>query len=653
MRKIRLGPLILLLSVLALVAGVYIGKANWQPAPAGLPDAGIVVSWVLHGSKFANILLGVLVIGYLIVTGFIAPSNQGFITPASRKTLLQISAIASAWVLAATTTAVATLANVLGLTAEQTFTPGVIPTYIWALPPSRSYLIVALCALVIAIASALSYTLNQIAVLTCVALAGIATPLFNSHLATLGDHSLALATSVLHGVAISIWMGGLVAVASLIQSGASEIIERYSRLATVAFIAVTISGLGSAYVRMSSFNDLLHSPYGNLVLFKTGLLLSLALIALKVRRRISQSKPLMRLLQLELTLMAVALGLGVALHSATPSRTGTPFASAAEDLLGFAFPPAPTLRNVLLGWHPEWFMAGTAGIALAMYFLGVRRLRRNGVHWPVLRTLAFTTGIVTVLWSTSGGIAKYAMVSFSMHMLQHMTLSMLAPILLVLGTPITLALRSLPADGKTDYRNLRDWILAILHSPYARFVSHPLVALAIFTVGLYGMYFTPLFSELMGSHPGHLFMEIHFLATGMLFSWVVIGLDPTPRDIPAWARLLLVLVAISVHAFFAIAIMQSSTPIGEAWYSQVSPPWQIDPLGDTAKAGGIAWGLGEIPTLFLMVVVAVQWARKDGRLAKQYDRKADRDGDEALNAYNEQLARLHGEGQKNPLNNKG
>jgi len=263
----------------------------------------------------------------------------------------------------------------------------------------------------------------------------------------------------------------------------------------------------------------------------------------------------------------------------------------------------------------------------------------------VARTLCFITGITLLLWATSGGVSKYAMITFSAHMIQHMTLSMIAPIFLVLGMPMTLALRALPSASDPEHRNARDWILAGIHSPYSRLVSHPLIVLVIFTFGIYGLYFTSFFSTLMGSHTGHMLMEIHFLLTGLLFAWVIVGLDPMPREFPHWARLVLVLVAISLHAFFAIAIMQASVPIGDAWYSQVTPPWITDPLADSNLAGGIAWGFGEVPTLMLMVLVAVQWSRSDTRLAKRLDRAADRDGDIELNAYNEQLARMNAQSE--------
>jgi putative copper resistance protein D len=226
-------------------------------------------------------------------------------------------------------------------------------------------------------------------------------------------------------------------------------------------------------------------------------------------------------------------------------------------------------------------------------------------------------------------------------MIQHMVLSMVAPIFVALSTPVTLALRALPAQKSSDHRSAREWILAVLHSGYSNLITHPLVVLGVFTFGLYGLYFTPLFSTLMASHTGHVFMEIHFFLSGLLLSYVVIGADPSPREVPYWARLMIVLVGLSLHAFFAIAIMQSSEPIGVDWYIQVQPPWIPSLLADTTAGGSVAWALGEVPTLALLIIVAVMWSRNDTRLARQLDRSADRDHDADLKAYNEQLRALN------------
>ena len=641
MRSILVRGGVIVTAIGTLIAAVFIGHSNWQSPIAGLPDAGQLMSWVLKFALLASTVLGIRILGQLIVTAFLAPASGDHVDRAGRKVITQVGATASVWAISAVAAAVATLSDVLGLPARQTFAPGLIPTYIWALPPSRSYLITAALAVAVAILSLFVTSLNQVAIMLALASAAIISPLLNSHSATLGDHSLALTSSILHGLSMAAWVGGLWAVLPFVRASNFTVIKRYSVLATGAVLVLLLSGLAAAYARMNSISDLWGAPYGRLVLLKVVLFSVIAFTASRIRKNLNYKSSVTRLVGFELLVMAVSVSVGVALHSTAPSRTGKPFASAAEDLLGFAFPSAPNAWHLISGWHPEWLMFTGGCIALGTYIAGVRRLRSLNVPWPVGRLLCFVTGIVLLIWSTSGGVSKYAMVTFSAHMIQHMTLSMIAPIFIVLGMPVTLALRALPSTSDNEHRNARAWILAGIHSPYSRLISHPLIVLTIFTFGLYGLYFTSFFSTLMGSHSGHVLMEIHFLLVGLLFAWVIIGLDPMPREFPHWARLILVLVAISLHAFFAIAIMQSSIPIGDAWYSQVTPPWITDPLADSNLAGGIAWGFGEVPTLILMVLVAVQWSRKDARLAKQIDRAADRDDDAQLKAYNEQLARMN------------
>jgi putative copper resistance protein D len=216
-----------------------------------------------------------------------------------------------------------------------------------------------------------------------------------------------------------------------------------------------------------------------------------------------------------------------------------------------------------------------------------------------------------------------------------------------LSAPITLLLRSLPTHNEPDTKNARDWVLGLLNSTYAKIITHPIIVLIIFTFGLYGLYFTPLFADLMRSHSGHVFMEIHFLFSGFLFAFMTVGVDPAPRQIPYWSKLMMVLVALGLHTFFALAIMQSTIPVGQDWYAQVQPPWIYDLLRDNYEGGGIAWAIGEIPTLILAIIVAVQWARSDSRLAARKDRAAQRDGDSELKAYNERLAKLNKFDQQN------
>ena len=635
-----------LLAIISFSVVLVYGGAAWAPTYEGLPDSGQATSWILQFAILAHVILGLRVFGLLVTWTFIAPSSGATISREGRSAVLHASAISALWAFSAVIAGLTTMANVLGVPFKEVFRQGFISTYLMYLPPSRSYIITGLIALTISIAGVFLVSLNSIALLAALAAAGIAAPLLNSHASSLGSHSLALTSSVAHGLAMSAWVGCLWAVASFVRAKDLSVVSRFSALAATSVAVLAVSGVAAAYARLDSWSDLWLSRYGQIVILKTIFFALLMVLAVQIRARLASQGSIAKFLSAEVAIMATAIGVGVALHSTPMSRIAQPLNSAGEEILGFAYPPPPTLMNIVFGWNPEWFMLSVGLIAAALYTFGVIRVRQNQIEWSVLRTISFMVGIGLVIWTTSAGISMYSKVSFEYHMIQHMTLSMIAPIFIVLSTPITLALRALPAQKSSDHRSLREWILALLHSSYSKLITHPLMVLAIFTFGLYGLYFTPLFATLMASHTGHIFMELHFLISGILFSYVVIGADPTPRNVPYWSRLMIVLVGLSLHAFFAIAIMQSTEPIGVDWYIQVQPPWITDLLADTTAGGSIAWALGEIPTFLLLVIVAVMWARDDTRLAKQLDRAADRDGDAELKAYNTQLSALN----KNDLN---
>jgi putative copper resistance protein D len=635
----RLG--IFLLALTALSASLIYGGGAWASAPDGIPDAGQGTSWLLQFGTFAHVVLSLRIFGLLTTWAFLAPTTSETISKEGRGAILKVSKYAAAWSVVSVVNGIATLAVILGIPFSKIFNEGVIGTYIWSLPASRNYLITALIALGISLGAIFLVSLNSIALLLAGTAAGILSPLLNSHSASMGDHSLALASSLAHGLAMSAWVGCLWAVLEFVKARNLEVVNRFSVLATVSVAVLAISGVAASYTRLDSISDLWLSRYGQLVVIKVVLFIGLLGLAKKIRNALASTGAVGKFLIAETSLMALAVGIGVALHSTPMSRSASQLPSAAEEILGFPFPPAPAFSSVVFGWHPEWFLLSGALIAAALYTIGFVRLKRNGIKWSKLRLASFLTGIGFVIWTTCAGISMYAAVSFQFHMIQHMMLSMIAPIFIVLSTPITLALRALPATHSDEHRNSREWVLALLHSRYSQAITHPLVVLVIFTFGLYGMYFTPLFGNLMGSHVGHVFMEIHFFLSGTLFAFVIIGADPSPREVPYWSRLIIVLVGLSLHTFFALAIMQSTTPIGAEWYSQVQPPWITDLLADTYAGGGVAWALGEIPTLILMVAVGVMWSRSDTKLAKRQDRAADRDGDAELNAYNEQLRALN------------
>ncbi|SDM43823.1 cytochrome c oxidase assembly protein [Streptomyces wuyuanensis] len=299
-------------------------------------------------------------------------------------------------------------------------------------------------------------------------------------------------------------------------------------------------------------------------------------------------------------------------------------------------PPFTLGRGLEFSADP-FFLAGCL-VGLALYGWGVARLRRRGDAWPVGRTVFFTAGVLSIALVMCTKLNDYGMVMFSVHMVQHMVISMLSPILLLLGAPVTLALRALPPAGR-GRKGPRELLLAVLHSRYMKIITHPAFTIPMFIASLYGLYFTPLFDFLMGSKPGHIGMMVHFLAVGLIFFWPIMGVDPGPHRPGYVMRMLELFAGMPFHAFFGIALMMASEPMVRA-YADPPASLGITALSDQNAAGGIAWAFSEIPSVLVLIALVFQWYRSEQRQAVRKDRAADRDGDKELEAYNAYLASL-------------
>ncbi|WP_171107495.1 MULTISPECIES: cytochrome c oxidase assembly protein [Streptomyces] len=292
-----------------------------------------------------------------------------------------------------------------------------------------------------------------------------------------------------------------------------------------------------------------------------------------------------------------------------------------------------------LQWSAEPFFLVACLLGLALYGWGVVRLRRRGDKWPLGRTVSFVAGVLTIGLMMCTQLNDYGMVMFSVHMVQHMVISMLSPILILLGGPITLALRALPPAAR-GHKGLRELLLALLHSRYMRIITHPAFTIPLFIASLYALYFSPIFDFLMGSKPGHIAMMVHFLAVGLVFFWPIIGVDPGPHRPGHLMRMLELFAGMPFHAFFGIALMMASTPMVDT-YADPPASLGIDALADQNAAGGIAWAFSEIPSVLVLIALLFQWYASEQRQARRKDRAADRDGDKELEAYNAYLASLN------------
>ncbi|MET1053137.1 MAG: cytochrome c oxidase assembly protein [Mycetocola sp.] len=475
------------------------------------------------------------------------------------------------------------------------------------------------------------------------------------HAAGTAGHDAAVTALGLHVMFAAIWLGGLltiILIRNTLDAGRIvPVIARYSSLALVAFVVVAVSGYVSAELRIGSFERLL-TPYGVLVLGKVAALIAIGLFGavqrnwLIGRMRTAQhaaGRYFWWLVVAELGFMGIASGLAAALaRTATPVPEEVAAApTAAELLTGEPLPPELTFERYFTTWDLDLIWLLVTAFGIFFYIAGVVRLHRRGDKWPLHRTIFWVTGMLVLFYLTNGGVAAYQDYLFSVHMLGHMGLTMLVPVLLVPGAPVTLAMRAIHKrdDGS---RGPREWILLAVHSKFAGVISNPVVAAVLFAGSLWVFYYSPLLRWAMTDHIGHEWMIVHFLLTGYLFVQSLIGVDPVPFRLSYPMRLLLLLATMAAHAFFGLAIMSNVGLFLADWFGAMGRTWGAPPLIDQQNGGGIAWSIGELPTIALAITVAIQWSRSDTREQKRVDRNADRTDDAELKEYNDRLARMSG-----------
>ncbi|KAB1154891.1 cytochrome c oxidase assembly protein [Micromonospora sp. AMSO12t] len=292
-------------------------------------------------------------------------------------------------------------------------------------------------------------------------------------------------------------------------------------------------------------------------------------------------------------------------------------AAVAAPAASAATPPPFTVTSVFTETRLDSWLAVGLVLAAGVYLYGVHRLRMRGDRWPVARTVFFLgPGLGGIAAVTVSGLHAYDTALLSVHMVQHMVLSMISPIFLALGAPVTLALRTLPPRP-------RKRLLAVVHSRIARIYSFPLVAFAIFVVNPFALYFTDLYRYTLENVWAHEVVHAHFIMTGCVFFWPLLGLDPLPGRWPYPARALLMLLSVPFHTVLGLTIMQSSTLFGGDWYPSLGLTWS-DPWQDQVVAGGILWAGGEFVSVTMLAVLVVQWMRHAEREARRVDRDLDR-----------------------------
>lgn len=636
------------IAVGAMLVGLIVSGGRPTPPPAGIPDAGGLTEWALPVIRVIAQCGAVVTVGLLLAAAVLLPSRTDVLSTGAVRAARTASWVALVWGAAALLESVLVLSDVLAYSLLRTLSPAVLTTYLPSLPAASAWAVTGALALLASLAARECERPAGAWLAFLVGVGAVAPPALSGHAASAGNHDLAMSSLLVHLVAIVLWVGGLIALVWYARTDGRFLAiaaQRFSPLALTCYVAVGISGVANAFLRIPSWSDLWTSGYGRLVVVKVVAFAGLGVLGWWHRRttlpqlQARQPGAFRRFAGVEALVMLGVIGIAVALSRTPPPADVVEVPpTQARELLGFGVPAHPSLLRYVTEVRFDILIALTL-LAMAVLYLGAaRRLHRRGDRWSIGRTASWLTGVAILAFANLAGLSTYGHITFSAHMTQHMLMSMLAPIFLVLGAPISLALRALPPAGRDQPAGPREWLLAVLHSRVMRGLTHPVVALVLFVSAPYMIYFSGLFQYAMYHHWAHLAMHIHFVLVGYLFYETLVGVDPLPYRASFPVRLIVLFLSLPFHAFFAIAMMSSSQVIAAQWYQALGNPYHLDLLADQRIGAAFAWGFGEVPLIVALIALLVQWSRDDDRRARRSDRQADRDGDAELTAYNEMLA---------------
>ena len=666
--------------VLLIVIGVQSGVTGAQQ----LSDPGALTRWALPATKAVHNIAWALTFGGLMFAAIILPRwtkmpkrrskarDDAEEHPAYTLAIKVASISAIIWTFSALSQIVFTYSDVAGMpvNTSEGFSEGMLD-YVLAIAVGRAWFWMTIIAAVVTSLIFALRTPTGMAWGAGLTLLGVVPLALVGHSSSGDDHFAAVNSIGLHLFGVLLWVGGLILLAILaptltgtaqlkpqVQKNHTQplvytILTRYSAVAGVAIVLVAGSGVANAAIRMENLSHFLQ-PYGQMVVLKAVLTIALGLIGLAHRVRViprlktgttqppaNARKILWRLIAVEIVIMVAVMVTAVILAKSEPPKPEEipPNASPARITTKYELPPELTAIRWITEWRFNWLWVAVVIFLTIWYIRAIRQLAARDVKWPVQRTILFFIGLAILVWDTSSAPAIYGLVLFSAHMVNHMILTMLIPIFVVLGAPITLALRSTQArqDGT---RGPREYMLSLLNSKYAKFITNPIFAAVNFAGSLVIFYFTPVFEFALRYHIGHELMNVHFLLTGFIFASVMIGIDPLPNRPTYPLRLVVLLATMVFHAFIAVSLTGSESLLMSEWFSAIGRDWGLSAIEDQQMGGLIMWGTGEFPTVGMALIVLFRWRQDDMQHAKRRDDRVDKYGDTDLDELNEYYARM-------------
>ncbi|MDR3659717.1 MAG: cytochrome c oxidase assembly protein, partial [Mycobacterium sp.] len=549
---------------------------------------------------FTAALAGAICLGgllYIVTTA--RPDAGGVIDPHTFRIHLVLERVSLVWLVASAVMVLVQAAADSGAPALRLLESGALGDSIAASQMSRGWIATTLCAAVVALTLRCTVRWVAMSVLLLPSLIGVLALPVTGNAGEGPDHDYTTSAVIVFAVALAVLAG--MKIAAVISPPAPDLARRVLIIQSICATAALIYGAVLLAEQLGP-TGLTGSAYGRWATIATIALAASWITDIAALRRSGPSRAATCLPAI------AALAAVSAMAVQTPPRLLHHQYTIWDIFLGYELPDPPNVVRLLTVWRFDTFIGVGTLVLAGGYLYAYVRLRRRGDDWPPGRLIAWLIGCAALFFTTSSGVRAYGSAMFSVHMAEHMTLNMFVPVLLVLGGPVTLALRTLPAAGDGAPPGPREWVMWLVHSKVTAALSNPIVAFILFVASLYAVYFTPIFNTLVRYHWGHELMSVHFLLVGYLFYWGIIGIDPGPKRLQFLGRLGLLFAVMPFHAFFGIATMTMTSTIGGPFYRFVGLPWLSSIGADQHLGGAIAWGSSELPVIVVVIALVAQWA---------------------------------------------
>lgn len=640
-------------ALLAVVAvWVVMGYLAGQPPLPARPETDPFTGYVSGVADVVARLAALAALGgTMAIIGFTPVGAHQNLTAAADRLRRWVGRSLQVLLWASLLLSAANAAYVNGVPLSYTLTPATWWDFITSTPAALAWLVTAVVA---AVGVVVSYSSRRYpAYVLLFAALTLATVFVTAtgNVSVGQDHDWATDAAIWASLAWAPLAGAAVAV--LLRSGdltapdsATTAINRLRRYqkAVPPLLVVLVAGHGLVAWQQLAGHSPFASAYGwaTIGFFVTFALLALSWIWRQLRGEANPARTTPAIAArsaLRDVLIAVAfVALRAAANHLPPPRFLIP-QSIQVNYLGYQVDLPATMERIATLGRPNLLWIGLVVVALGLYYWGVWLVHRKGDRWPLLRTVSWTLGWLLTLYLATAGLWVYSTVAYSWHMLVHMTVNMLVPVLCLLGGPISLVQAASRIRPHGTMPGPREVTIALHGSTALRRATSPGMAWVLYVSSLFLVYMTPLFPWLMRYHWAHQLMLLYFMVTGYIFFDLIIGVDKW-SNLPHMGRLALVMGVMPFHALFAVMILQAESIIGAPFYESIDIAWIPDLLADQRIAGQITWIVGEVPLFIVIIALAIQWFQADSREAKRLDRAQESGLDDSYDVYNEMLQEL-------------